>query len=244
VFDGDAYFLNGTILRELLNSRNTPAREDATYGFVDVGFHGDIYLLDVVDKVAREGINYFIETGSNVGSTLAYFAKKYPHVKCLSCEPDPEAYKRSLEHTKGLKNVQVFNLSSQDFIELLKSDYSYIFGEKALFWLDAHGYGFEWPLKGEVSFVSGNFGNAYILVDDFKVPGRDHFGCDIYQGQICSFDYIRDSINPSRTYQLYYPTYYDRTSKHHPLRGWGLLVFGHEGFYIPEHLGEKMERVL
>lgn len=99
-------------------------------------------------------------------------------------------------------------------------------------------------VEKELEFITARFESAYILIDDFKVPGRDYFGYDQYQEQICSYDYVKGSLNPGKTYQLYYPTYQDKTSKHHPLRGWGLLVFGHDDFRIPEQLADKMERVL
>ena len=66
-----------------------------------------------------------------------------------------------------------------------------------------------------------------MLIDDFLVPGIDCFSYDEYDGQICSFNYIKGSLSYKHEYRLYYPTYINRTSKHHPLRGWGLVEFGH-----------------
>ena len=56
----------------------------------------------------------------------------------------------------------------------------HIFRQNVLFWLDAHGYGFKWPLKDEVRFIAEKFKHAYILIDDFKVPGLGCFGFDEY----------------------------------------------------------------
>jgi hypothetical protein len=98
---------------------------------------------------------------------------------------------------------------------------------EVLFWLDAHGYGFEWPLREEVSVITTYWQKAYLLIDDFLVPGLDCFGYDEYKGQVCSFDYIKNSLNDQHEYSLYYPPYIERTSKHHPLRGWGLIEYGH-----------------
>jgi hypothetical protein len=115
--------------------------------------------------------------------------------------------------------------------------------ENVLFWLDAHGYGFKWPLREEVSFITGHFQTAYVLIDDFKVPGLDCFGYDLYDGQECSFDYIRDALDESIEYSLYYPSYTERTSRHHPLRGWGLIEFGHEAaLELPTTLRDKVRR--
>jgi hypothetical protein len=82
-----------------------------------------------------------------------------------------------------------------------------------------------------------------ICCDDFKVPGRDQFIYDKYQGQFCPYDFVKDALNTGRAYQLSYPTCSGKTSGNHPLYGWGLLVFGHEEFQIPAQLVDKMERV-
>lgn len=214
-----------------------------TSQFLDVGFHGDEYLLYLVGHLASK-CSVFIETGANVGSTLAHVAHSYPSTRCHSCEPDQSAFEQATTNAGKYDNVALFNGTSQQFIEHLSKNEPEIFSEHCFFWLDAHGYGFEWPLKKELEFITGRFSSAYILIDDFKVPGCDHFGYDRYRDQICSYDFVKDALNPSKNYQLYYPTYRDKTSKHHPLRGWGFLVFGHEDFHIPEELVGKMERVL
>jgi FkbM family methyltransferase len=211
--------------------------------FIDVGFHGDEHLLGLSRHIAGKS-KIFIETGSNVGSTLAYVAKNNPQIRCLSCEPDRSAFEQASANAGKYANVALFNGTSQQFIEHLTKHKPEIFSEQCFFWLDAHGYGFEWPLKKELEFITGRFNSAYVLIDDFKVPDRDYFGYDQYQEQICSYDYVKDALNPGKAYQLYYPTYRDKTSKHHPLRGWGLLVFGHDDFRIPEQLVDKIERAL
>jgi hypothetical protein len=186
----------------------------------------------------------FIETGANVGSTLAYVARTNPSLRCLSCEPDPESFAEAKKNAGKYGNVSLFRGTSQQFMAHLANNEKGIFSEQCLFWLDAHGYGFEWPLKKELEFITSNFNCGWILIDDFKVPGHEQFIYDKYQGQICSYDFIKESLNPDRAYQLYYPAYSDKTSLHHPLCGWGLLVFGNEEFHIPELLAGKMERAL
>jgi hypothetical protein len=181
-----------------------------------------------------------VETGANVGTTLAYVAKRYPSIKCISCEPDSEAYVEAVRNA-SLANVSLFKESSQNFLERLRNQYADIFQDNALYWLDAHGYGFKWPLKEEVSFITNHCRKGFILIDDFKVPGLDCFGYDKYEDQECSFEYISASLNPALSYDLYYPSYTDITSKHHPLRGWCLLSFGHEDvLQLPGSLRNKI----
>ena len=83
------------------------------------------------------------------------------------------------------------------------------------------------------------------MIDDFKVPGLECFGYDVYEGQECSFEYINDSLNPQLDYNFYYPMYTDRTSKHHPLRGWVLIEYGsQEGLKVPDALRKKITDLL
>lgn len=210
--------------RPPLPKNNIPS---SRFTFFDIGFHGDQYLLDTVDGLTQT-IDTFIETGANVGSTLAYFARKYPRISCYSCEPDVEAFHQAQQNTANLANITLYNQTSQDFLSTLERQHPELVQKRILFWLDAHGYGFKWPLKAELAFITEKFPQALILIDDFKVPGREMFEYDQYEGQICSYEYVRDALNPSRSYTVYYPNYTEHTSRHHPLRGWGLIVFGRQ----------------
>jgi len=195
------------------------------FTFYDIGFHGDKYLIDLVTSI-MSNCNYFIETGANVGTTVAYAAKLNPEIQCFSCEPDEEAFKHALANTKEL-NVELFNETSQAFLKRIAGQYASLFSEEVAFWLDAHGYGYRWPLREEIAFITHNFSKAYILIDDFKVPGMDCFGYDSYEDQECSYEYIKEFMSPKHTYRLYYPNYTERTSEHHHLRGWCLIEYGH-----------------
>jgi hypothetical protein len=220
--------------------KKKPARPESTYGFMPLGFHGDRYLLDVVSTLLGRA-DIFIETGTNVGSTLAYVAKTFPNLPCYSCEPDVEAYRRAIENTKDISNVHLYNQLSQDFIKRIETKHSDFLTRQALFWLDAHGYGFQWPLKDEISFITRSFPSAYILIDDFQVPGVDIFGYDQYQDQICSYEGIKDAIKPGLKFNLYYPAYTEHTSPHHPLRGWGLIEYGHSDVLAIEAKTARVE---
>ena len=231
-----------TILQRLFR-RNCPSSNitDPRFAFYDIGFHGDQNLLAIVGVFAQE-CQCFIETGTNVGTTLAYVARQYPHLQCLSCEPDQAAYNHAVKNTRNLTNVRLFNQTSQEFLATLESQHQEVFSQSTFFWLDAHGYGFQWPLQTEIAFITSYFQAAYILIDDFLVPGTPVFGYDEYQGQICSFEYIKGSLNPGVKYHLYYPNYFEKTSQHHPLRGWGLIVYGHHTeLNLPSPLGDKIQ---
>lgn len=224
-----------------LFSRYSRAIESLPSPFHPVGFHGDKYLLSFVGKIMMAS-KVFVETGTHVGSTLAYVARTYPHLHCLSCEPNTKAFQRAINNTRHLSNVSIYNLTSIKFMQRLKTDYPHLFkGRGTMFWLDAHGLGFEWPLRQEIEFITKRLEAAYILIDDFKVPGMDCFGYDEYGSQECSFDYIKNDLNPELEYRLYYPQYDELTSKHHPLRGWSLIEFGHgDELEVPYSLQDKL----
>jgi hypothetical protein len=209
----------------------------------NVGFHGDKHLLRLVD-IIMQPVNSFIETGTNVGSTLIYMARTYPDAACYSCEPDLLAYREAVKNGRELSGVHIYNETSQMFFQRLEKEQSCLFEEAALFWLDAHGYGFKWPLREEVNFITTKFSSAYMLIDDFKVPGLSCFGFDSYKGQECSLEYIKSALNPERKYDVYYPAYTEKTSHFHSLRGWGLIMFGQdkETENYLDKMGDKIQK--
>jgi hypothetical protein len=208
--------------------------------FCEIGFHGDSYLLDVVKRCLR-GSEQFIETGANVGSTLAYVAMECPNLKIYSCEPDFKAFETARANVSEYPHVTLFNLPSPAVFQALFKNDSRATTRDTVFWLDAHCYGFQWPLRDEIALITKYFERGHIFIDDFKVPGMDCFKYFIDGGQECSFEYIQGSLHPSRQYCVYYPNYRERTSTHHPLCGWGLIEFGlHKPLELPAVLKEKI----
>lgn len=201
----------------------------------DLGFHGDQYLLNLID-VPLETSDTFIETGTNRGRTLRYVAERYGHLEAVSCEPDPDSYRRAVAALKDYEDVTVSNELSQEFLPNVISEYE---GELPTIFLDAHGPGFEWPLRFEIDLITTELTEAAILIDDFRVPGRSGFEYDAYDGQECSLDYIRGDMNRKRDYRIVYPDYSVKTSSYHPLRGYGLLLMNCKEDMIPGPLLEN-----
>ena len=214
---------NNLALQQILNVKKINVEsftERMISEFCEIGFHDDKYLISLVFNFLEKA-EQFIETGINVGSTLNYVIDNFPNLKTYGCEPDKEAYNFAITKICLSENTHIYNQTSPEMLyEVVEKDNS-ILKRDTVFWLDAHGYGYKWPLKDEISFITHSFASAYIFIDDFKVPGLDYFGYDEYNGQICSFDYIEKSIKKDINFSLYYPAYKEKTSKHHPLRGWG-----------------------
>jgi hypothetical protein len=189
------------------------------------GFHGDAYLLKVVDYLAHQS-KFFVETGTFMATTLSYVAFKYPKLECLSCEPNGKPFRKAVARVAGFSKAKIFNETSQAFMKRLATNHNEIFGGPTLLWIDAHGHGFRWPLRQEIKFFTSSLQNAFMLIDDFRVPGQPQFRFDRHERQVCSFEYIKNFSNPRCNYRLYYPKYKKHTSEHHPLIGWGLFQIG------------------
>lgn len=196
------------------------------------GFHGDRYLLRLVERLARDA-RVFVETGSNVGSTLGWVARRFPHLECFACEPDTDAHAVAARHAAVRTGVVVHRETSQDFLARLDRDHRDTFTHPILAWLDAHDYGYAWPLRDEIAFLTRRFRTGFLLVDDFRVPHEPRFGFDAYDGQECSFEHVRAAISGDVAWRLYYPSYSQHTSPWHPLRGFGLVQFGPRGSALP-----------
>lgn len=196
--------------------------------FGDRAFHGDEYLLRLVDYLIPQCAN-FVETGTHRGDTFAYVAHNYPYKLSVGCEPNERYLKEAQAKVKGLENVEIFKMTSQEFLPYLFENDVCDFTN--LFWLDAHGHSFDWPLAFEVEFITTHYVQSFILIDDFRVPGKPQFSYDISTGNTCSYETIKPYIK--NDYQVYYPAYIERTSKTMNLVGWGLLV---KDWKIPEEL--------
>ncbi len=192
----------------------------------DKGFHGDTYLLGLVDEVIKQiQPAHFIETGTNVGTTARYVARTYPQLQIHSCEPDGMVFAKAQETVRGCPNAHLYNQPSPDFLYKLYEQQPAIASSLNLFWLDAHDYGFEWPLKDELAFISQQHTQAAILIDDAQVPDQPQFYHCGYEGQECNLDYMLAALTKEKRYHFFYPTYQERTSEHHTLRGYMMIVF-------------------
>lgn len=190
----------------------------------------------------RKEVNVLLKQAPMSVQLSLFVAKRYPHLQCVSCEPDGPAFEEARKNTAGFSNVRLCNELSQDFIRRIENDMPELFDKNSMFWLDAHGYGFKWPLKDELAFITGKFKKGFILIDDFKVPGLDCFNYDVYKEQICSFEFVKCSLNAKHDYEVFYPNYTEKTSPHHPLTGWGLIVFGQPDFVLPPDVAARIKK--
>lgn len=189
-----------------------------------LGFHGDAHILELVTELALCA-EVFVETGANVGSTSRWVGSNFPHLDLFTCEPDPVAYSEASRTLSTFPNIHVSLGSSPQFLYELYEQEPQLSSKRTLFFLDAHGYGYKWPLREELSYITDVHSDGCIIVDDFKVPGHSQFGFESYAGQDCDLDYVLTSLRPG-AYSLLLPCYEENTSEFHPLVGHCVLIFG------------------
>lgn len=161
-------------------------------------FHGDMKMLKVLfDNIDK--FNCFVETGSYMGKTIYFMGKNYPQIECYSCELDKKNYTIAHHNVKNLSNVNLkLEPSPRALYNFDKNDK--ISEKKCLFWLDAHWH--TEPLNDEIYYITKNFDNFCIFVDDFKIPNDPGFHTDGY-----SIDGIKKYINNKDECKFYIPNY-------------------------------------
>jgi hypothetical protein len=201
-----------------------------------LGFHGDYYLLSIIYNAVRQA-SVFVETGAAGGTSTSQIGRAFPWIRCYSCELDEGCFASALRYVLPYPNVTIENVASPLFLRQLTERMPELLKAKAVFWLDAHGNDVACPLADEVKFITSNFAEAAIFIDDFEVPGRPEFGFDRYpKGPALTWGYVAPSLAPNRVYTIVRPRYQWKTSLHAPLRGWILIAFG-EWQVLPAELG-------
>ena len=193
--------------------------------FCPLGFHGDPHLLRIVDILAGK-VNQFIETGTEAGSTVGYFARMYPHVQCSTAEMDRVTHETASKNLANHDNIILFNQHSLDFLKAFLDQRGSINTGPVLFWLDAHSHGWGCDLGEEVGIILDRWDSGYILLDDFQVPDHPEFKFDNYESYgPLNMDNIAKELTQEQQdkialviYPSYKPTW--------PARGWALIIFG------------------
>jgi hypothetical protein len=175
------------------------------------GFHGDLELINVFDKISVDAIN-FIETGSYHGCTSYFVSKNYKFDNCFSCEINPNNFSIAYSNTRSCKNLKIYNMDSLTFLRQI-SKIDTVTKQKCVFWLDAHGdVRNTGPIKDEIEFIKNNFSDYIIFVDDMNTPNSP-------SSEQFDLDWLSSIYDAHSFY--YIPTYENITG--YSLTGWLLI---------------------
>jgi len=135
-------------------------------------------------------IRTVIETGTFKANTTVFFASTFDTVHTV--EVNPEFYAESKQTLQQFPNVQC-HLGSSPII--LRKILPSLANERVLFYLDAHWYT-DWPLLDELREIRRTHkNNCIIVIDDFKVPGRNDIPYDTHMGNDYSFEYVQKHLH-------------------------------------------------
>ncbi len=163
-------------------------------------FHNDLKMISIILEIFKT-TEVFIETGSFMGKTIYFVGKNFPKITCYSCEINKNSYDIAYEQIKNLSNVKLDLIPSPQALYNIKNIYDKnIYNKKTVFWLDAH-----WgstPLFDELKYITTNFKNFCIFIDDFTIPYDKGFHTDGYD-----IEKIKPYIMNIETLKMYMPNY-------------------------------------
>jgi hypothetical protein len=141
-----------------------------------------------------------VETGTFRGTTTELFAS-VPGAQVYTVEAHPWGYGYCRARFFRHSNVTVMLGDSRVALRALSLC---VLSAPIFFYLDAH-WNDDLPLADELEIIFGNWDDAIVMIDDFKVEGDHNYAFDDYGGgKALCIDYIRPVI---REYNplLYFP---------------------------------------
>lgn len=193
-------------------------------------FHDDKKMMKIILNLLENKIDIFIETGSYMGKTIFFVGKNFPNIKCYSCELNKSFFEIAHEQVKDLVNVNLMLKPSPSALYDICKYENNLFNKNCLFWLDAH-WGSN-PIYEEILYITKNFNNFCIFIDDFTVPTDKGFHSDGY-----NIEKITPYIMNKEKLKFYIPSYpsTDNCCKHNPC---GYIVISNIDINVFDYLKE------
>ena len=154
-------------------------------------------FLNIISEIK---INYIVETGTFRGSTTVFFAQQ--NIPVYSVELHARYFGYSKMRLKKYNNVILFNNNSLNFLEDISNNDLFT-KSKIFFYLDAHGFGKNLPLRKEVELIFNNFNNSIVMIDDFEVPNTN-YGFDARLGYKLNINFL-DKIIQNHKLNIFFP---------------------------------------
>ena len=157
--------------------------------FQDQPFNGDTFIAEEFLKLKhRFELTTAVETGTCLGSTTIFLSNNFEKVYTIEIN---EAYlniaqQKFISH----KNIEVFKGDSATILAYQLNKIS----NRTIYFLDAHWHE-KCPLKEELAAISNAGLRPVITIHDFFVPGEVGLGCDSYNGQPFTIEWIKSSLD-------------------------------------------------
>lgn len=74
----------------------------------------EIFVQKIYDIGTNVTPKTIVDLGSNIGLSVLFFRSRYPMAKIYAYEPDPENFKRLIEHTKKIPNLYLYPCAVSD----------------------------------------------------------------------------------------------------------------------------------
>ena len=142
-----------------------------------------------INVLARNGIKNgnWIETGTYLGDTTKFLAKKYPKSLIYSLEPDKKLFQFTKLRLKRFKNVLLVNASSEEYLDKIVSKLN----NSTNFWLDGH-------FSGDVTFKGDQISPILIELGIIEKYIKQMSSICVFIDDVRDFNNDLESGYPSR----------------------------------------------
>ncbi|SRR5258706_7197812 len=156
--------------------------------FQDKPFNGDTFMCEKFIELKKKfNINAAVELGAAVGGTTKWLCENFERVYAIELNP---AYRNvCLQRIAKFENVNCLLGST---VEELPKVLNYI-GDNTIFHIDSH-WGGNNPLLEELELITKKGLKPVLEIHDFKVPGNDGLGYDVYGNISYEWNWIKNSI--------------------------------------------------
>ena len=135
--------------------------------------------LQIDHLIAAYGCDGIVETGTFLGDTTSYLARRYRTVPVRSIEVDDACVAFARRRLAGLDHCDVIAGDSAVALPAALADLKTPLVYLAAHWREA------WPLEQELRAIR----RGIVCIDDFDI-GHPRFGFDAYNGTACGVDFV------------------------------------------------------
>lgn len=166
-------------------------------------FHDDKFMMTIMTELLDKA-DFFVETGTYIGITSHFVGLNFNNLKVFTCEINEGFYNSAINKLNNISNITAVLEKSPDALYKLENYYDKdIYNKNIVFWIDAH-WEYVLPLNNEIDYITKNFNNYCIFIDDFKHPYDSGFGND---GDKFDINIIKNFIHNKENVKVYFPSY-------------------------------------